>query len=105
MIERLCNLRTMDEMTAFGLQMLSEGPSGGLQQAMRKECVIFSPVDYWSEDTVWQITANPKEYEAALAESLGDTSVPCVLHRLQLLQASCPAVATMVAHLLKKTTC
>lgn len=101
----LCCLTSADALTQFGLQMLTEGTNGSLQAALRAQGVIFSESDYLSEDAVRQVTSTASDLEAALKEREGDICRVNMLHRLQLLQAWCPAVSTMVSHLLRKTTC
>ena len=100
MLERLKHCMSLDDMVELGVALLNEGAMDSLREDIRKKRLVFNSENYWSSDAL-SLYSVPE----LIGQTILEPETSRVLHLLQILQKSCPAISSSISKLLAKATC
>lgn len=105
MLSELESIKTMDDVTSFGYDLLQGEGFFKLQTQLRNKGVCFNSADYWTKEDidrkVHALGTLPAILESIRAE---ETDSLRILHTLQVVGVYCPAANGTIQRLLKKCT-
>lgn len=105
MLEQLCSINTLDDITTFGYDLLQGEGFAGLQKELRNRKILFSREDYWTQEMIDRKVKKISNFQGILDEVHQEKNYNLkVLHMLQLVRVYCPATSATIRKLFKKCT-
>ena len=106
MLERLRAIKSLDDLTAFGIELATSNSSlEQLQDDLKDAGIIFFVEDYLPEDLIMAYSESSSKIKDLLCKSSEEPEPLCYLHILQIIEKLCPLASNIVAMLLRRTTC
>ena len=102
MLERILNLRTMEELVAISIELMSERSRSTLFMEIAGSGLVLSIGDLWTREQIAAGKDNPNWVSKKFELSLSEKSTVKLVHRMQLLTVCNVVIADAICNYLDK---